>query len=513
MLLTHRLTLSMPLVRSGCGRLSWQSTRTRGTCCPSLTVAALCASHRYQSSPGPTNDDARASGPQVALTSRTAKVKYEEVWQLWNEGNLFSLHVAQMRDFLADVGITVDPTAKKAAVVRRMEAYLHDKDSSEQRGGAAAAVGAAKGAGKEGEQGYGNWAGAGATQPETLLDLAQAGFYQGTANMVPKAFQLLTTGSCAEAVVSRVNTSTFPGFPANTECYTLSSSDATGALQTRYSKVLQWCLLNMNNLRMDGELTVELGKLLLTPAAMRYGEAVVSVYTLQQRLQLTKPYTWVSTAPESAIPLVDAFLTERGFQPVRKNARLTYEGGIKRAKDKLEVVLNDQMKVEGVYGEWVDVQTAFCTSVEKPDCRILLRSRPAVSAQDRETYTRIPVIELADDDVNDVLPPENGQLVYLSENETRHFERLNDKGIAIAVRETKRQPLIVLRDEEEDPRLEYQISVTIPASAGSHTMDVRAVGLEVLTLADEMSTLLKEPFNEAYRCAPALGAGSVAATA
>lgn len=513
MLHSHRLTLPLPLMRSVCGRLSLQSTRNCGTSHPTLTAAALCLSHRYQSSTGSTINDTRASGPQVAFSSKTVKLKYEEVWQLWNEGNLFSLQVAQMRDFLADAGIAVDPAAKKAAVVRRMEEYLHSKDSAEQRGGAAAIAGAAQGTGQESEQSYGNWAGAGAMQPEKLLDLAQAGFYQGTANMVPKAFQLLTTGSCAEAVVSRVNTSTFPGFPANTECYTLSSSDATGALQTRYSKVLQWCLLNMNNLRMDGELTVELGKLLLTPAAMRYGEAVVSAYTLQQRLQLTKPYTWIAAMPESAVPLVEAFLKERGFQPVSKSARLTYEGGIKRAKDKLEVVLNEQMKVEGVYGEWVDVQTAFCTSVEKPDCRVLLRSRPAVSAQDRETYTRVPVIELADDDVSDVLPPENGQLVYLSENETRHFERLNDKGIAIAVRETKRQPLIVLRDEEEDPRLEYQISVTIPASAGSHSMDVRAVGLEVLALSVELSTLLKEPFNEAYGCAPALDTGSVAATA
>ncbi|GET88532.1 hypothetical protein, conserved [Leishmania tarentolae] len=512
MLFSHRLRQKLPLMRSVCGRFSLQSTCKRGTFYPTVTAAAFCVSHRYQSTTGPTKEETRTSGPQVAFSSKTVKLKYEEVWQLWNEGNLFSLQVAQMRDFLADAGVAVDPTAKKAAVVRRMEEYLHSKDSAEQRG-AAASAGAAQGAGKESEQSYGNWAGAGATQPEKLLDLAQAGFYQGTANMVPKAFQLLTTGSCAEAVVSRVNTSTFPGFPANTECYTLSSSDATGALQTRYSKVLQWCLLNMNNLRMDGELTVELGKLLLTPAAMRYGEAVVSAYTLQQRLQLTKPYTWITTMPETAIPLVEAFLKERGFQPVSKNARLTYEGGIKRAKDKLEVVLNDQMKVEGVYGEWVEVQTAFCTSVEKPDCRILLRSRPAVSAQDRETYTCTPVIELVDDDVSDVLPPENGQLVYLSENETRHFERLNDKGIAIAVRETKRQPLIVLRDEEEDPRLEYQISVTIPASAGSHSVDVRAVGLEVLALADELSVLLKEPFNEAYGCAPTLDASSVAATA
>lgn len=480
--------------------------RLTGSLTPATAVApraVLTASLRCQSS-----GDSRSAGPQVAMSSALAKVTYEEAWQLWNEGNLFSLHVSQMRDFLSDAGVTVDAAAKKAAIVRRMEEYLHNKDAAEPRAAAKARI-AAPGGDSAGDtiEGYGKWSEAGATQPEAMLDVAQSGFYQGTANMVPKAFQLLTTGSCAEAIVSRVNTSAFPGFPANTECYTLSASDAAGSLQARYSKVLQWCLLNMSNLRMDGELSVEVGKLLLTPAAIRHGETVVSAYTLQQRLQLSKPYTWVTTVPETAIPLVESFLAERSFQLVSKKPRMTYEGTIKRAKDKLDVVLNEQMKVEGVYGEWVNVQTAFCTSVDKPDSRVLLRSRPVVNPQDRDKYMSSPIIELADDDVSDVLPPENGQLVYLAENETRHFERLNEKGIAIAVREVKRQPLIVLHDEEEDPRIELQISVAIPASAGSRSMDVRAVGLEVLTLSDELCTLLREPFNAAY------GVGAPAAAA
>lgn len=469
----------------------------------SVLLPVATAARRFQSSspelPSGMDISVGQAAPPVA-------VSHEQVWSLWNEGNLFSLQVAQMREYLSGVGVATDPAAKKAAVVRRLEEYLQTRDrinAAATGDGAAAASG-----GAAASQDYGNWAGSGATQPETLLDLAQAGFYQGASTMVPRAFQLLTMGSSAEAVVSRVNTAAFPGFPANTECYTLSASDAEGALQARYSKVLQWCLLNMSNLRMDGELCVEIGKLLLTPSAMRHNERVVSAYTLQQRLQLTKPYTWVSTVPESAIAAVEGFLKEKGFALASKSTQVTYEGTIKRANDNLEVVLTEQMKVDGVYGEWVHVQTAFCTSIEKPDLRVLLRSRPAISAQDRDTYSRTPVIELAQDDVTDVLPPEHGQLIYLSENESRRFERLNAKGIAIVVREIKRQPLIVLRDDEEDARVEYRISVDIPASAGSQTMDVRAVGLEVLALAEELSTAVQGPFNEAYGLGPGRGASA-----
>lgn len=467
-----------------------------------LLLSATTAALRFQGSVPSMSD---LPDITVGPAASAAPVTYEQVWSLWNEGNLFSLQLSQMRDFLSAAGITTDAAAKKAAVVRRLEEYLQAQDKLAASAGgdsaaaaAAAATAAAAAGGAAPSQDYGHWGASGTTQPETLLDLAQAGFYQGATTMVPRAFQLLTVGSSAEAVVSRVNTSAFPGTPANSECYTLSTSDAEGALQARYSKVLQWCLLNMSNLRMDGELSVEVGKLLLKPSVMRHNERVVSAYTLQQRLQLTKPYTWVSTVPESAIAVVERFLTEKGFAAVSKSARLTYEGTIKRANDNIDVLLNDQMKIDGVYGEWVDVQTAFCTSLERPDLRVLLRSRPPISAQDRDTYTRTPVIEMAQDDVTDVLPPELGQLVYLSENETRHFERLNAKGIAVVVREIKRQPLIVLRDDEEDARVEYRISVDIPASAGSQTMDVRAVGLEVLNLAEELSTAVQSLFNEAY---------------
>lgn len=439
------------------------------------------------------------------------RVSYEQVWALWNEGNLFSLSVAQMRGFLQSVGVPTDSSQRKAAVVRKVEEFLHSKDAGtallggqQQQQQQQQRDGSSSGYGKFGMQ-------QSALPPETLLDLAQAGFYEGVANMAPKAFQLLSGGASPDAVIARLNTASFPGFPSNTECYSFIASDADVAIKARFSKVLQWCFMNMSNMQMDGELEVSLGKLLVDAPVAKLGsrntkalathgdEFIVSAYALQQRMQLDHPYTWVSTVPESAIEVAESFLAEEGFALLSKSPRLHYDATIKRAQDTLFAELDEQAKLVTLHNTWVNVQTVYHTRDEGPDVRLLLRSRSPVRQSDVEQYTKLPVITLLKDDVQDVLPPEHGQLVYLSESETRRFERINDRGIVVTVTETKRQPLIVLRDDEEDPRVEYSVSVVIPASVGgARAMDVRAVGLEVFELANRFAVALEPPFVEAY---------------
>ncbi|ESL06985.1 hypothetical protein TRSC58_05333 [Trypanosoma rangeli SC58] len=416
----------------------------------------------------------------------------EKVWALWNEGNLFSLSLMQLQGFLARSGVRTDPSAKKAVVVRQVEEFLHSKDATAKHGSQAQQ--------QPQQGGYGRWNQSTVMQPETLLDLAQAGFYEGSANMAPKAFQLLVSNSAADVVVSRVNTTAFPGFPANTECYTLSASEKDVAMRSRYSKVLQWCCLNMSNLQMDGELFFDFGKLLLQPSVMRKNRSIVSSYTLQQRMQLNHPYTWVSTLPESCVQKIEEnLLKPEGFAPIGKGAQLTYSGTVKRAKDQLQVELDNKGKVLSVNGTWVNVQTAWCTHARGPDIRLLLRSRPPLRRQEVEMFASVPIIQLSEDDVSDVLPSEHGQLIYLSEDETRLFEKVTDKGVKVTVREVKRQPLIVLRDEEEDPRLEYSLSVAIPANARKAT-DVRAVGLSAFELAGQLAATVTEDFVKEYGC-------------
>lgn len=152
--------------------------------------------------------------------------------------------------------------------------------------------------------------------------------------------------------------------------------------------------------------------------------------------------------------------------------------------------------------EWTCIQTAHHTKPRGPDIMALLRSRPPVRRSDVDTFSQLTVIELSNDDVTDVLPVEHGQLVYLSENETRRFEKVDDHGMVVSVTEVKRQPLIVLHDEEEDPRLEYSVSVNIPAATGSgRAIDIRAVGLDLLELTGRFAAVVESTFVEEFGCA------------
>lgn len=457
----------------------------------SRALPSLLAPLRFQSAGAPED--------LIRGTPDEATVTFAEVWSLWNEGNLFSLSVAQMQAFLTAEGVPPDPTLKKAGVVRRLEELLHQREKA----GAPAAAGAAAGAGEAGA--YGRWDRA-PSPPETLLDLAQSGFYDGAVSMAPRAFQLLLEGSATDAAVVRLPTAGFPGFPATTECYTLVGSDGAAAAQVRFSRVLQWCYLNMSNLQMDGELTLSLGKLVLEPRVARRGETILSAYALQQRLQLTNPYLFVSAVPDRAVPAAEAFLAREGFTAAAGAAQLTYEGTVKRARDQLELVLDHTSgALVSLGNEWVALQTSHFTRRAGPDVRLQLRSRAPPRGADLDTFRAVPVIRLEADDITDVLPPEHGQLVYLSENETRRFQKaLPAAGLTVTVTEVKRQPLIILRDDEEDARVEYSVSVSIPAQAaggGGAGLDIRAVGNELVQLADRFAAELKDIYVEDFGCA------------
>lgn len=478
----RRASFSTVFKGEGCGRVPYSPSGAMGSM--STTMSTLCSAHRFQST------TSTGAGPSIQ-GGAASPIQLEQVWQLWNEGNLFSLSVKEMTDFLYSVGVTVDSGERKANVVRRLEEYLHQHDH--KKGSTGNDASSANSNASSSGNAYGNYNQGGAA-PETLLDLSQSGFYEGAANMAPKAFQLLVEGSVLDGVVSRLNTTSFPGFPANTECYTLVHSTSDVGLRSRFSKVLQWCALNMHNLQMNGELYLSLGKLLLEPSTAVGGEKIVSAYTLQQRLQLHQSYRWLSAVPLPAVSVAESFLEGEGFTLVNKSPGVAYEGIVKRAADRVRVELDDKGAVTTLYTPWVNLQTVHHTHKEGPDVRILLRSRPPTSKKDLNTYVGVKVVDLSEDDVSDVLPPEHGQLIYLSENITRRFERVTEKGIVITVTHVHRQPLIVLHDEEEDPRQEFHVSVQIPAASSSTPFNVRGVGLEMFDLVNKFREVLKAPF-------------------
>lgn len=438
-----------------------------------------------------------------AMSSSSAiapELSHDTVWGLWNEGNLFSMTVAQLDNFLTKSNCVPDPSKKKAMLVRQVEELLQAKDNAAKGVEPLAAAPGSRGGGMD-RRGTPASREFGAAQPETLLDLTQSGFYDSPTAMAPKAFQLLVTNATADVVVARVNTTAFPGHPANAECYTLNPADATLAVRTRFAKALQWCVLNMSNLRLDGELVVDFGKLLIHANVVKKNRRVVSAYTLQQRMQVqTSPATtWVSAVAESSVPAIEALLAEELFSQVGK-PQTSYDVHIRRAKDTIEIEMNSKGQVTSVNNQWHAIQTSHIVNADSIDTRVLLRTRQALRRAEVEQYSNCPILKLSAEDINDVLAPEHGQVVYVSENVSRRWEKRQTlSGARISLMEIKRQPLIVVHDEEEDPRLEYRMMVSVPA-VPTEKIDLRLLSLEVFDIAKLFAEAMGDGFVKKFQC-------------
>lgn len=426
-----------------------------------------------------------------ATTAAAPRVlTYEEVWAHWNEGNLFSLQAQQLHTFLSSQKVDADPRSKKAALVRQVEELLQRND--DQAKGVQARVTEAT----EREK-YGKWE-APTIKSETLLDLTQTGFYEaGAKSMAPRAFQVLVAGNSPDLVVSRVNTTMFPSFPSSAECYTLIPADSSLSARARYSKALQWCVLNMRNLQLTGELAVDFGKLLIRDEVVKKSRFVVSAYTLQQRMQMGEPHQWVSCLPESAVQsIVEPLLEANGFAAENEGkAKLSYTVRIERAKNNIEVTLNGKGATTLVAEQWALLQAAHRTSDGGPDVRLTVRSRQPLPRKDTETYTKAPIVEIKDE-VKTVLSPELGKVTYCSEDETRSWAKKGDSGASIVVKEIRRQPLIITNDTDADARVELQIIARIPEAA--ERVDLNAMGNEIFDFAVSLGDALTEEFVAKY---------------
>lgn len=379
----------------------------------------------------------------------------DAVWALWNEGNLFSMNIAQLHAFLQSQSVQFEQGSKKAALIRQVEEFLQKRDS-EAKGGSA-------GGGTKDQ--YGNWQ-EGQPQQETLLDLASAGFYENQASMAPKAFQLLVGGNSCDLVVSRVNTTSFPGYPASTECYTLSGAVAELAVRARYSKALQWCVMNIRNLGINGEFCVDFGKIILKDEIIRKNRRIVSGWTLQQRAQLGEPYHWISHVPSGAEADIAAFIAKEEFVPVGERPGIplhSFETTVKRKKDSVTFDIDPEGKVLAGHESWYAIQRSHMISqIGGQDVRLQLRTRNPLRPQEMDTVRKIKILDISGDVVNSSLPAEMGQVVYTSENRVTIWEKQGANGVVYLLKKIDREPLIITKTEDEDPRVEYSITTTIP---------------------------------------------------
>lgn len=487
------------------------------------------------SSPSSSTSAQQQQPAAAAAAVSTRDISVEAVWALWNEGNLFSLGAPDLSQFLTNHSVTVNPNWKKAALVRQVEEVLRAREAQrkQQPGAAAAASGAsgataaagdalrpaAVGERKESDV-YGRWEGqsGGASGPvggagrrsEMLLDLSASGFYSGqgaadaTAAAVPKAFQLFPGGATPDLVLSRVNTTSFPGFAANAECFTFTGADTQLSTRSRYSKTTQWSILNARHMNLPAEITADLGKLVLRPDVVKRSRYVVSVFALQQRVQQAQATSalWVSATSSRAASALEAVLVGKNGFVAPTTKELTYEARIRRKNDTVTAELDAKGNTTAVYSQFTNIQTAYWMSpTVGQDVRYLVRSRKtlagagATAPGDAEAaeFLKTHIVDIESEEAKSLLKPNLGEVVYASENETRTFVK-NFDAYQIKVVETTRQPLIISRNEEDGARTELTVKVTVPMQAAADKFDLPRVTEAVYDLGVELAAAATEQF-------------------
>lgn len=452
----------------------------------------------------------------------------EAVWSLWNEGNLFSLSAADLSQFLSKQSVNVDPGWKKAALVRQVEDVLRAREAKrkQQKSAAEGAASSATtgtpagrqqttttpaGGGQQQQQVssdvYGKWEGqqgGASSKSDMLLDLSASGFYSQnaadtTAAAVPKAFQLFSGASSPDLILSRVNTTSFPGFAANAECFTFTGADAVQSTKSRYSKTTQWSILNARHLRLNAEITADLGKLILRNDIVKKNRYVVSSFALQQRVQHT-PSLWVSATSSKAVAgsnsPIERVLKAHGFT-IPTNKTLTFEAKIRRKNDTIVAELNEKGVTTGLFSSFTNIQTAYWVAPASvgQDVRFLVRSRRPIEGEAAADYMHpgSPILDVASDEAKSLLKPNLGEIIYASENMTRTFTKKFDAH-NINVIECSRQPLIISREEEDGVRTEVTVSVEVPMQVGAEKFDLSAVTSTIYDLATEMATEFNSDF-------------------
>ena len=142
----------------------------------------------------------------------------DRVWELWSEGNLFALPIAELQAFLREQKVPVDLTWKKTTLVKQVEELVgKQKNTGRNVKDITPVSGLAKTA--EGPGGalnpadvYGELAGDGILESQTFVDVQQSGLYTGADAMgpiIPRAFQLMHESICPDVLLSRINTSAF----------------------------------------------------------------------------------------------------------------------------------------------------------------------------------------------------------------------------------------------------------------------------------------------------------------
>jgi hypothetical protein len=297
--------------------------------------------------------------------------------------------------------------------------------------------------------------------------------------------------STADVAVSSFSANKLPGQQKRKEeAYTATPVAAADANKIRIRRALKWCLTNLWQMNMAGELNIGLGKALYWRSVAKHNRSVLPIWTCQSHLYTAHPYQWFAVAHESNKAAAETFAAKRGM-PMTQDSTTSYKVGVTRKdKELVDICLNDQGRCMQANRMWDRFLVSHVLRDTMPDLRYVVRARHPVKKRIADQYLESDIVRIGKDVAQSVLSPDLGIVHYCAERVIRKWGTQLACGAAVELVETTRTPLIVVRPGDEGMRLEYELIVQLPQQAEG--VDAHAMTDELWDYADEFVKAMEE---------------------
>ncbi|EAN80916.1 hypothetical protein, conserved, partial [Trypanosoma cruzi] len=254
-----------------------------------------------------------------------------------------------------------------------------------------------------------------------------------------------------------------------------------------------WCLMNIWNMNMPGELNIGAGKVLYYRQVAKQNRNVMPLWTLQKHLYAQHPYAWFAIASESNVAAMEGLAAKLGMTLVQEPTT-SYKVNIRRMNEFFDCELNGQLKCTMLNKPWDRFLVSHYVRSKMPDLRYTVRARHPIKKRVSDAYLEADILRSTRESVQSVLSPELGDVVYCCERVIRKWAMRTATGATLQLVETKRTPLIITRAGDEGERLEYEWIVPLPQQA--ERIDVASLTDELWEYGNKLAEALEEGMEE-----------------
>ncbi|KAG5495250.1 hypothetical protein JKF63_02305 [Porcisia hertigi] len=456
------------------------------------SVSSMCCRHSSSATAATTLVHKRRWQSSSAPSKDFTHITHDLVWGLWNEGNLFSLSAPELMYYLQQhqqrVGggsaFVIDPQAKKSTLVRQVEEVLSAEQADiavpQDVGTTVTMTGSdrVEETLDEADE-YGDWGAEPGFEERRHIDYMEFNplrMGERYEVLVPRAYQLLHSDLSADVGLTAVNPSKLPGQSKNKLAYLVSKVNVDKANEQHFCRGLEWCLANLWNTNMSGELNIGAGRAIFYRSIAKQNRNTLPLWTLQRHLYAYHPYVWFAIASASNVEAMEKLAERLGMKLVQ-DATTSYKIGIRRAGDLLDGELNAELRCTKLNRPWDRFLVTHYVRSQMPDLRFVVRARHPIKKRIVDAYLEADILRSTRDSVQSVLSPELGDVCYCCERVIRKWAMRTQTGVTLQLVETRRTPLIITKAGDEGERLEYEWIVVLPQKA--ERIDIAALSTEL----------------------------------